>query len=473
VEIRIRQQIPLWVGGLLGGLLVALVLFAARSGVVEEEGHWTPGRQVVSGAPVSSGPSPTRSGEIEALIREGISPGQAGEALDIQEEIAQTALVSRLESALGNDFGGAWYSPASALLHVRVVSPAARAAAEALARRAGLAARVVTAPTRFGWEELRAGQRRWNREHEDLFAREQAVSWLSPQDGVIEIELSGSLPPSTVSGLRRQAADAAVPFSIKRVDVPRIGLERLLGKCETFASTVARCDPSIAGGVRIEEVKKQGCTAGPAVLKTDLSQETTETFLLTAGHCIAKTTGLGGSWFAYNKEGTKREEIGKAVAVLNKTTDVGVIKVENKFWTLPENPPVVPRIAPWGVGKEPEPFGVPGQIAPGVGNTTCYEGQVSGEACGTISKLNVTLSGIEELVEVSGTTAQEGDSGAPFFSTLEKSLHWVEGTLVGRSTLTGRPFYQTLSTSFLKLEPQISLELLTQANEVRPENPMK
>src|SRR4029450_14141290 len=62
----------------------------------------------------------------------GVTKRTAAEA-----EVARTGVVSRLRDALGSAFGGVWFEPSTARLHVGVTSVASRRGAEAVAGQAG------------------------------------------------------------------------------------------------------------------------------------------------------------------------------------------------------------------------------------------------------------------------------------------------------------------------------------------------
>lgn len=58
------------------------------------------------------------AGEMAMLTSLGISPARAGQALGVQREVAETQLISRIGSALADDFAGVWFEPAAARFHI-------------------------------------------------------------------------------------------------------------------------------------------------------------------------------------------------------------------------------------------------------------------------------------------------------------------------------------------------------------------
>jgi hypothetical protein len=420
--------------------------------------------------------NPALPAQVGALVRAGVPVDRAPHAVVIDTAISQTHLVKRLETALGGAYGGVWFEPAATQLHVGVTSAAGRAIAEAMAVNTGLKSYVAATQVSSSWPELRTAQRRWNRRLAALFARAEVSTSISAKDNSVNINLSSSVPTPKRLALEREASADDVNASVATVPYPKIRLIDQMGRCAEFKSGKANCDPTIVGGVTIEAKNFPGasCTAGPTTLLRDLSKETTETFLLTAGHCIDDSGKTGEVWYAYDKTGAKKEEIGKAVAFLNKKVDMGVIEVDKKgFWSKKgANPPITPAIALWDAKKETEPIGVPGQTTTGEGKATCISGQVSGYKCGTVAEVAVTIGGVEGLVEVSGVKTAKGDSGAPWFSGPGETLkYFVEGTHVA-SVTNGNTAFQELEFGLGELSPKIDLELLIEANEKRLPCPM-
>jgi hypothetical protein len=417
------------------------------------------------------------------LISGGTSGAIAGDAgsaapesaLAVQGEVARTGLVDKLEAALGDAFGGVWLDSGSAQLHVGVSAPASAPAAEEIAARVGLAANVAETPVRSSWAQLIDAQHRWNERLSALFERAEVATWRAPERNSVVVELGSSVPAAERGALEREAAASGVDISVVVAPYPRFRIEEQATRCNEFAEDKAFCDPTIVAGMTIKSEmiggKRLLCTAGPATLPSDLTKETTETYLLTAGHCIEKWGKVGGKWYAVNKAGEEKE-IGKAVEYLAKGSkskaDIGVIEINNGYWAVKTQTPVVPTIAPWNVKPEPEPFAVTGVANPVKGAESCLSGQTTGRNCGKIEKTGVTIEGLEELAEVKVTT-ESGDSGGPWSN--KGSPATLEGTNVGIEEGTGLALFEPLVFSFAQLTTK--LEPLTQANETRPLCPMK
>lgn len=392
------------------------------------------------------------------------------DALDVQGDVAQAGLVTRLEAALGSGFGGVWYERSGEQLHVGVTAAADRRRAEAISAQAGLADEVTATPVDSTWEQLVAAQGRLASDLADLFARGEVSTAIAPDHNAVEVRLGAAVPQRRRSALEREAQTDGV--AVRVVELPQRDLRaEKQARCAAFVEDKANCDPTMVAGVTIKSSKKT-CSAGPATILQNrpTAKAKTETYLLTAGHCIQKGGGLGEKWLASDKNGTSTE-VGVAVDYLNKATDVGVIRITKPAkWVDEDNIPVVPAYATWDPKAESEPDPVIGQLKPVVNANTCLSGQSSGTTCGIVAGVNVEVtytSGVvgKELTEVEGTTAVEGDSGAPWYSNEEISVGYIEGTHVATFVMSGRPLFQPLEVSFAKLTTK--LELLDETNEAR------
>lgn len=433
--------------------------------------------------------------QAAALADRETASGRSPQASGVEAEVARAGLVVKLEAALGDAFGGVWFDAATAQLHVGVTSPLSRRNAEAVAAQAGLAGNVTATAVRWTWAQLGAAQERWNHRLVELFEREPVRTSLAAEDNSVLVEVGASTSASKRAVLERETAAATVEASVEVLPSARLRFTPY-AKCLIFEVLKAHCDPSIVSGVSIEDetVGLGDCTAGPALIKTKRPQKAiaTETFVLTAGHCIKIGGGAGKKWYAINKE-QERKEIGKAVDHLTKEVGVGadggVIKIEANWADAEKNNPVVASIANWNAFNESEPFPVIKQQPPVAGQQACFSGQRSGIKCGKIEKTGLTrqFKDIDEIVveewkEVAELTLEngaggKGDSGAPVFAEspyVGKLEGFVEGILVGgaSSPESETIYYQPLSFILAELTKQKKLEykLLTSANEKRHAN---
>jgi hypothetical protein len=442
--------------------LVAMALAApAQANLNSSNGSDLP---IASAALMPQSLDPLASAGVLAVERSGIPTPRAREAVAVQSAVAREGLVSDLDAALGEGYGGVWYELEAAQLHVGVTSQAAAGIAEALAVQAGLGPRVTEIPVRSSEAELVEAQRRLDRRLADLLARGEAATRVSRRHNTVYVELGSEVPVGERAALEGEASGVPVEVVVTTASSPNLG-GALEGVCKTFAAGKAFCDPTIVGGTTLENIVKPECTTGPAVAQPKGS---TELYVLTAGHCVLEA---GESFYSRDKKEGAKEEIGKTAAALSEAkgnnADVAAVKVEGKFWREEgKEIPVVPTIAEWSKKEERTPFKVTGETVAVEEETTCISGQTTGFHCGLVRPkgVGVTVEGLKEQVEVELTETKGGDSGAPWFDV--EGL--VQGTHVGK-TGAGFSYYQALKWSFQRLKEvsKLELELLTTKNEKR------
>jgi hypothetical protein len=390
---------------------------------------------------------------------------------EVETAIGRADLVPRMEGALGSAYGGAWFDASTGKLHIGVTSASGRDAAEALARRSGLGSAVVETIVDASRSELIATQERWSDRLFGLLPPGQVTLGIRPQSNAVHVELGPAVPEAIRDQIERDAGRSKVEVSVGVSSVPPL-LERE-ARCGKFEKEKANCDPTIVAGTRIV-TGGDACTAGPAVLLKDRSKETTETFLLTAGHCIRDTGGNGKTWKALIKGGGEEKAIGASLEWSVENVDVGVIKIDNPgAWSQATQIPVIPAYAFWNKAADFEPDPVIGAHKPTVGKTSCVSGQVSGSVCGEILEEGVEAKDAEgvvtkNLIKVGPLTLAEGDSGGPWFGK-EETQGLIEGTTVGN--LGKNVVFQPLEVSLAALKTQY--ELLDETNEERKKCPMK
>lgn len=410
-------------------------------------------------------PDSLRARELSVLAHTGIAPKRAAEALSNQESISKTHLL-RTISAAPAKYGGDWFDPASAQMHIGVVSQAGRRAAERLIAREGLGAEVTVTSVSSTMAQLLATQRHWNRRLVDLFAHNQAETSLAPQYNAVTVTLGSSVSRSGRTALKRAAAASAVKVRVVvAAHAHLLAAPDAVTECKEFEPDKAYCNKPITAGVSIQSRNLRArCTAGPlAIPKNDKNR----TYLLTAGHCIQK--GLGNAmWFAWDTAGGARKEIGRAARqfINGAAGDTGAIDVSSTGqWVEPGATPVFAVTAQWK-RAEGKSYAVEGEREAAVGLSNCLVGQTSGGTCGKIKATGVTFGTTKGLVEEEGgAISAPGDSGGPAVGELKNGNYLMEGTDVAHTT-GNDAIWEPLGTAF-ELLTTLKLELLTTANETR------
>lgn len=446
-----------------------------------------------------------RAREAAVLMRQGLSPMRAIQALEVQSEVAQTDLVSKVEAALGGAYAGAWFEPSTATLHIGVTSDPSRRATASVVANVGLRAHVTQTPVRSTRAALVTVQERWNAKLAKLLQAGDILTGIDSQRNAVVVKLRSSVPKQQRAALERAAASATVNVFIAVVPALQLRAEPLAANCEFVGSfaveaheRAAWCEKTITSGVKISNLSgTKACTAGPMLTDGD------KTFMLTAGHC----TSVGERWYsewpnpiAPPLAATKR--VGTVTQTqYNKALDSAEIEVEQPgaggafAQALPI--PVPARLAEWGnwqayTGKPPidepaEPVALETGVLkesravenglPAVkGFADCHEGKSTGEQCGMVGMENVSPGGkilTEHLVEDSAC-AEKGDSGGPYFYHGNGSEVFPEGTLSGGEGTckeTGQPpgvgvvsYFEPMKTLLAAYKGQ---RLLWAANEDR------
>lgn len=438
---------------------------------------------------ISSPPSP--------LADEGAVQGRSIRADEAEAATARTNLGGKMQAALDDAFGGVWFEPSTAQMHVGVISPASRRLAEAVAARAGLSEFVTETSVGSTWQQLEATQEDWDRRLAGLFERGLVSTSLVADRNSVKIELASAVRNSRRAELER---DAAASGNVEVIVTPHQNLFATQAtQCKKWVKFAAYCDPTIVAGMTLASEKdgsgkrKTTCTTGPAARLKDRStaENATKTYILTAGHCIQKGGGTDAKWYAFDKTNEKETEIGPAGSYLNGEIDIGVIEVKTPNWAKANDPiPVVPTTAFWDTVIETKANVVYYEAKPKKDTKTCLIGQRSMEVCGTIVDENVSVTfkgepvATKKLVKVelekdkSGkqTRGGRGDSGGPMRSG--KTVDTVEGVFIGYTYEDHNAadeeegtviYFHSVETAFAELKTQksLDLELLKGANEKR------
>jgi hypothetical protein len=421
------------------------------------------------------------SKETAVLAKKGVSPARASRALDVQGKVASAGLVSDVQAAIGSAYAGAWFDPATALLHFGVTSDASRQAAQQVVAQTGLASVVTFTPVRSTWAALAAVQEKWGQRLGELFGGQGTTTALDARRNAVFVTLSASTPPEERAELERDAAVASVNVLVRTG--PPVRLESAAAFCKFIKTLEAYCETTLVSGVGIAPGSLEPlCTAGPLLI------EAKETYMLTAGHCFTGTLEQEGVikekvTSAYPEAKPKQKEIGKEGSwVYTLSRDMAEVKISAGSAFRNEFPTPVPALlAEWGK-KTTSPQAVISDAANVEGETNCHEGMTSGEQCGTIEKTNAEVEDINKnkfkhLVKDSAC-AEGGDSGGPFLFSESKinNVHMqgmlVKAVLSKKCSESGeQSFYYALKEEGVKGTGIYAAfpgqALLTKANETR------
>lgn len=375
--------------------------------------------------------SPQRpwANEMAVLMGHGIPEERAEQALHVQNEIGKVRLVSKVEATLSDAYAGVWFEPDTATLHVGVTSAASANAVRALVTKLELTPDVVATPVRSTWAALLAAQHRWSEVLAGPLSGHDAIIGLDPASNSVSIVLDSRIPASYRALIKHEASDASVNVVISAAASSRLDIEPLAICKAPFVSGEAWCKKTLVSGVGI--VPGAGrCTAGPVLVRG------IATYMLTAGHCfgaaqnnIQQVNVVVSS--AYPNEPAVLKEVGKEGSWYNSASrDMAEVRVRlTSAFSEPLPNPLPALMTEWEKSPE-EPHTVTGEEENVVGEANCHEGQTSGEQCGKVEELNVTVIGKEHLVKDSAC-GEGGDSGGPFFAREDVTQNvLMQGVLV-------------------------------------------
>jgi hypothetical protein len=419
---------------------------------------------------------------LAVFTRQGIPIAQARRAFQLQQRVAATHLISRIEDTLGAAFAGVWFEPAAARFHIGVSLDSSRDAAERVVRETGMAASVTYTPVRSRWAALVDVVSELGTRLAPLAAAGDATAGIDVPHNAVAVTLSSSVADVDRIAREIQATPWAVNVAVK-VAPPAQFREQPAAVCENpFTRERARCETTLVAGVGIV-TPRLNCTAGPMLI------EGNETYMLTAGHCL-NITSIGAAGQIFNNLLVTGEyptiaralEIGReGKRYNNRERDVAEIKINRTVAPvslfLQALPTPLPALVTEWARSPRTPHAVEGMETPAVNQSICHEGWKSGEQCGLIVEVDVESAGVEHLVRTEAC-GQPGDSGGPFFFTSLRREVLMEGTLVGVTTpevicpAIGRSSFEPLADiSGRRLGILASFapaQLLTTRNERRP-----
>ena len=237
------------------GALLAIPAYASAAG--GEFSFASPFGPSMASSASAEAPS---AGAIAVLTSQGLSPERAGEALAVQNAVARTQLVSKVERATGRAYAGAWFENATAQLHIGAASTSTRRTDEELVAREGLTGEVTVTSVRSTMAALVAVQERWNDRLAKLMARGEAMTGLDLPRNAVSVTVSSAVPASERAGIKREAASSSVTVlaSVAAPDEVRIAPKAVT--CEKkFTTKKAYCEKTITSGVGIViKIKNKG-----------------------------------------------------------------------------------------------------------------------------------------------------------------------------------------------------------------------
>lgn len=332
----------------------------------------------------------------------GVSSEVAEERLELQHRGG--TIVAQLEKAEGDAYAGVWFDNQAGEFVVPLADADARGNVEAAVATLGLASahRIVAAS--YTWHQLEETQREVNAEVRPLAAKLLVQTFLDPRTNRVVVDQAQTVSDAQWDKVEGVENDGAV-------EVREAGVDRFESEASECSNELRACRPPLRGGVQILPKNNEGyfyCTAGFKAI----DRATGARYLLTAGHCVAPHAAE--PWFARYGDTEKWVQIGNPGPYTYPVRDWGEINATGSFWDTAEWPT---EVVLWGAEEERS---INYEGASYIGEAVCHSGVKSGYSCGTVSKMNLTVtykSGatIENMTEVEGPNycSLGGDSGGP------------------------------------------------------------
>jgi hypothetical protein len=231
-------------------MVLVSVSYASSSSSGFEEALLRPPPGPTPASPASGGSLLDK--EVAVLTDKGIPYMRALQAIDVQEVVARTDITRKVQDSTAATYGGVWFEPATAQLHVGVTSSAGRQAVDEIIAREGLTPYVVTTPVRSTMAQLLAVQKQWNHKLTHLFTLKEVKTGLELYHNAVSVTLSSSVAAQELAALKHEASVANANVSVTVVAGNKIGITQAKTACKKWEPNLAYCDASITSGVRIE-----------------------------------------------------------------------------------------------------------------------------------------------------------------------------------------------------------------------------
>lgn len=358
-----------------------------------------------------------------------ISEDEAMRRLAIQDQAA--GIEDDLAALLGEEFAGIWYDARdNGRLKIGVTATGGRLIAEIrqIADRYRVLDVTDMVSVRYSISQLERIRDGIRPDLDEMLLAGHARTSYSTMTNRVTVKAVSRLSVSEEATLRRISTIAGV--SIVRTEVPSLLVTFTTGNAGVKPAPtptpnicfIGLCDPPFRGGRAF--IKPTGCTAGFIAHYTN---DPGVTLIMTAGHCIFVTTGIGGTWSA--KDGQAHvHNLGTADGYVfsgSYGADAGVIRLDlNGFWASPM--PIFALIV--NPFNSTTTFDLEYEIrhdsTSSIGQLLCRTGAATGTECGLVSDLGVDVAGdnlnnqiywIRNAGELDVCGGKGGDSGGPIY----------------------------------------------------------
>jgi streptogrisin C len=358
-----------------------------------------------------------------------ISEEEATRRIAIQDQAA--GIDNDLAALLGDQFAGIWYDAGdNGRLKIGLTSSGGRQIEEVrqIALRYGVLDVTDMVFVRYSISQLERIRDSIRPDLDEMLLAGHARTSYNTMTNRVTVKTLNRLSVSEEATLRRVSAVAGV--SIVRTDIPSLLVTFKTGSPQANPAPtplpnicfIGLCDPPFRGGRAFKN--PTGCTAG---FIAHYTSDPGVSLIMTAGHCIFATTGIGGIWSA--KDGLNQEHnLGAADGYVFSGSyggDAGVIRLDlNGFWASPM-PTFSLIVNPFNSTTTFDlQYEIQHTSTSSMGQLLCRTGASTGTECGFVSDLGVDVAGdninnqiywVRNMGELDVCGAKGGDSGGPIY----------------------------------------------------------
>jgi hypothetical protein len=372
--------------------------------------------------------SPQLQDQIAETIakKEGRPVAEVRARLDLQDLLMQSA--PRVTDALDARFGGLWFdNDRGGRMQVAVVSrdgrlqgPEVESVRQVLSA-AGVEKSVDLVPVAKGWSELIEQQRALGARLDGVLRSGDILTAVDPASNGLVLEVSEALDQEQVSAVKRGAAGASVPVSVRGRSPRALDFGPMVD-CGAQGDGLF-CDRPMRGGqfMRADFPNGRGCSEGFQVRGNTGG----DPFVLTAGHCLAGTAGAP-PWTTRRQTNFDPFEIGSRHSWNFGPHDYGIVRVAaGSFWQGPPAP--AGRLFVDGTAEttQNERYPINDSKTPAVGQAICLTSGIKLPAnnrwtdCGTVTQGPVSVTYVDGTTVTgmyrSDACGTPGSSGGPYY----------------------------------------------------------
>jgi len=338
----------------------------------------------------------------------GVSYEEASRRLDAQLRAGDA--FEQLESRLGENFAGLWFSNEDGQFIVPLLEDADRELVDQFFSGRGLSDAYRTNPATWSWAELHAAQVDIDEELFDVISDHQIATVPDVIHNSLVVAVSDSIPPEVQERVTSAVNSLKVDADIRVVDGKQLRPPTAQGAC-----AFPDCNHPLRGGQEIYSSRE--CSSGFLVYGNVNGQR----YIMTAGHCLQDTT----SWWAQNVNNQQLGIGGVWNWMYGYRGDFGIIRVvADSPWNTP--------VGTWHPGVvywfQQNFHYISNAQSSYKGLYVCHSGRSTGTSCGTVQEREMTVTfdrddpypdtpvgGIARMTGESLCTLR-GDSGGSVFT---------------------------------------------------------